>query len=130
MDRLEIFVTSMDRCSNGHSNKNAESIINEQFNYQHTTNNICSTVLCTEIVLENNYLTRVKTTDFAAVQGIEILNLKGNLISSIQPYAFIHMMPCKYLGLKANKLPSIEEDMFKGLRSQVKLSLLNNFIVG
>ena len=45
IDPLEIFVTSMDRCSNGHSNKNAESIINEQFNYQHTTNNIYSTVL-------------------------------------------------------------------------------------
>ena len=82
-----------------------------------------------EIVLENNYLTRIETTDFAGVQRIVILNLKGNLISSIQPYAFIHMMRCKYLGLKANKLTSIEEDMFKGLCSLVKLSLSNNFIV-
>ena len=79
--------------------------------------------LYTEIVLENNYLTRIKTTDFCwSVQHSEILHLKGNLISSIQPYAFIHMMQCKYLGLKANKLTSIEEDMFKGLCSLVKLS--------
>ena len=66
--------------------------------------------LCREIVLENNYLTRIKTTDFSGVQHIEILNLKGNLISSIQPYAFIHMTQCKYLRLKANKLTSIEEE--------------------
>ncbi|RXM35596.1 Adhesion G protein-coupled receptor A3 [Acipenser ruthenus] len=60
---------------------------------------------------------------------IVTLDLKNNLISNIEPGAFLGMSALKRLDLSNNKIGCLNADMFKGLQSLLRLEFQTPFLL-
>ncbi len=71
----------------------------------------------------------IKQNELNKLIKIEELNLKNNLIETIEQYSFYSNILLKSLDLSNNKIFKIEANYFNGLNSLWSLNLLNNSLV-
>ena len=82
----------------------------------------------TELNMEGNRLTHIRTSMFQRLRLLKDLDLRSNQISDIDPGAFLSLQQCTDLWLSYNKLKCLRAGTFKGLVSLVLLDLYSNQI--
>ncbi|XP_071004781.1 SLIT and NTRK-like protein 5 isoform X1 [Oncorhynchus clarkii lewisi] len=80
------------------------------------------------LLLTGNLLKRLSTDDFVEYNGLTILHLGNNDISTVESGAFNGLQGLKRLHLNNNKMDALTEDLFIGLESLEYLQLDYNSI--
>ena len=69
----------------------------------------------THLVLSENSIQSISTSDFQGLVNLIDLNLNGNLIEHLGAFVFSEMPKLQRLRLKNNKITDVEQDALKGL---------------
>ena len=81
---------------------------------------------CTELDLEDNHLTEIKSWAWAGLDALVYLNLNKNYIEIIELNALVSLTKLEQLYLGDNALTQLRTDMWQGLVSLKKLELHRN----
>ncbi|XP_043923680.1 leucine-rich repeat and fibronectin type III domain-containing protein 1-like protein [Protopterus annectens] len=79
-----------------------------------------------ELRLMDNFITTLRTKDFANMTNLIHLTLSRNTISQIMPYTFFDLKTLHALHLDSNRLTIINDEHFKGMTNLRHLILSSN----
>uniref|UniRef100_A0A3Q3IU57 LRRCT domain-containing protein n=2 Tax=Monopterus albus TaxID=43700 RepID=A0A3Q3IU57_MONAL len=82
----------------------------------------------TKLLLNFNRLKTVLPGMFDSLKQLETLQMKGNIISDLPPFIFLHLHNLRVLDLSQNKLDEVKREFFYGLIGLKILKMNNNHI--
>jgi Leucine-rich repeat (LRR) protein len=82
-----------------------------------------------DLQLKLNMIESINRNDFSCLVNLSVLNLNSNLIKSIEAYSFQSNKLLKELDLSYNRINSIDANTFNGFRYLNVLNLANNTIL-